>query len=101
MLAIHDAVMIHFETPTMFAKQLDAIRETGKCTVFYLHLLVSLGVLSVLECSLLLTTMTTSFCFYRARPTNHLAVAVGCNCVDGGSAAFCCCIWVPKLNGRS
>eukprot|EP00729_Bicosta_minor_P001889 gene1889-22491_t len=29
MLAIHDAVMIHFETPTMFAKQLDAIRETG------------------------------------------------------------------------
>lgn len=47
MLAIHDAVMIHFETPTMFAKQLDAIRETGKCTVFYLHLLVSLGVLSV------------------------------------------------------
>lgn len=29
MLAIHDAVMIHFETPTMFAKQLDAIRVTG------------------------------------------------------------------------
>lgn len=29
MLAVHDAVMTHFENPTMFAKQLDAIRVTG------------------------------------------------------------------------